>query len=66
MIGALPGIWLGSRFAFGLDGRTLKQAVAGLLLVVGGTTLYKALLPPETPAVVASGAAARTANAEMR
>lgn len=66
LIGALPGIWLGSRFAFGLDGRTLKQAVAGLLLVVGGTTLYKALLPPETPAVVASGAAARTANAEMR
>lgn len=46
LLGALPGIWIGSRVGFRLDGRALKRAVACLLLVVGGMTLYKAVQSP--------------------
>ena len=45
LLGALPGIWFGARVGFRIDGRALKSAVAGLLLLVGGTTLSKALQP---------------------
>jgi uncharacterized membrane protein YfcA len=56
LLGALPGIWIGSRVGFRLDGPALKRAVACLLLVVGGMSLYKALLspPPAHPATVAA------------
>ena len=43
LLGALPGIWLGSRVGFRLDGAVLKRVVAVLLLVVGSMTLYKTL-----------------------
>ena len=56
LLGALPGIWIGSRVGFRLDGPALKRAVACLLLVVGGMTLYKAVTasPPAHPATVAT------------
>lgn len=43
LVGALPGIWIGSRVGFRLDARTLKRAIAGILIVVGSMTLAKAL-----------------------
>lgn len=43
LLGALPGIWIGSRVGFRLEPRRLKQAIAGILIVVGGMTLTKAL-----------------------
>ena len=43
LIGALPGIWLGSRIGFRLDAKALKRVISGLLILVGGMTLYKAL-----------------------
>jgi uncharacterized membrane protein YfcA len=43
LIGALPGIWIGSRIGFRLDARTLKRAISVLLIVVGAMTLGKAL-----------------------
>jgi uncharacterized membrane protein YfcA len=58
LAGALPGIWLGSQLGFRLPGRTLKRAVAGLLIVVGGTTLAKALNPIAATPVAASATAA--------
>ncbi len=56
LLGALPGIWIGSRVGFRLDGPALKRAVACLLLVVGGMTLYKAVTspPPVHAATVAA------------
>ena len=46
LLGALPGIWIGSRVGFRLDGQALKRAVACLLLLVGGMTLSKAAVAP--------------------
>ncbi|HZR37348.1 MAG TPA: sulfite exporter TauE/SafE family protein [Nevskia sp.] len=46
LLGALPGIWIGSRVGFRLDGPVLKRAVACLLLVVGSMTLSKAMVAP--------------------
>ena len=46
LLGALPGIWIGSRVGFRLDGAALKRAVACLLLLVGSMTLYKAMAAP--------------------
>jgi len=43
LVGALPGIWIGSRLGFRLDPRALKRVIAALLLVVGGMSLVKAL-----------------------
>jgi uncharacterized membrane protein YfcA len=43
LAGGLPGIWIGSHVGFRLPPRRLKQAVAMLLIVVGGMTLTKAL-----------------------
>jgi uncharacterized membrane protein YfcA len=56
LVGALPGIWIGSRLGFGLDPRTLKRAIAGILIVVGSMTLWKTL---HVPAPVIAAAAAR-------
>ncbi|MDR3415376.1 MAG: sulfite exporter TauE/SafE family protein [Nevskia sp.] len=52
LLGALPGIWLGSRVGFRLDGRALKRAVACLLLVVGAMTLAKAVPAAHAPRAV--------------
>jgi len=49
LVGALPGIWLGSKLGFKLEPRTLKRAIAAILIVVGCMTLTKALTsaPPK-------------------
>ena len=44
LLGALPGIWLGSRVAFRLDARSLKRLIAALLVLIGLMTLGKALV----------------------
>jgi len=41
LVGALPGIWLGSRVGFRLNPRALKRVIAGLLLIVGTLSLVK-------------------------
>lgn len=43
LIGALPGIWLGSKLAFRLPPKPLKRLIAGLLVFIGTTMLAKAL-----------------------
>ncbi len=43
LVGALPGIWLGTRIGFRLNETVLKKAIAGLLIFVGGTMLAKIL-----------------------
>jgi len=43
LIGAIPGIWLGTRVGFRLPDRMLRPAIAGLLLVVGAGMLTKAI-----------------------
>lgn len=45
LVGALPGIWIGTQLGFRLDALMLKRVIAGLLLVVGSTTLAKAVAP---------------------
>lgn len=52
LLGALPGIWIGSRLGFQMDPRSLKRAIAGILIVVGSMTLWKTL--NAAPPVVAS------------
>jgi uncharacterized protein len=58
LLGSLPGIWLGSRIGFRLNGAALKRAVACLLLVVGSMSLAKAALPDGHSASVPQQAAA--------
>ncbi|WP_293395791.1 sulfite exporter TauE/SafE family protein [Nevskia sp.] len=53
LLGALPGIWIGSRLGFRMNPRSLKRAIAGILIVVGSMTLWKTLNAP-TPAAAAS------------
>ncbi len=43
LLGALPGIYLGSRISFRLDAKSLKRAISGILVVVGALMLYKVL-----------------------
>ena len=43
LIGALPGIWLGTRIGFSLPPAPLKRAIAFFLIFIGTTTLLKAL-----------------------
>ncbi|MDP3858077.1 MAG: sulfite exporter TauE/SafE family protein [Stagnimonas sp.] len=43
LLGAMPGIWVGSRIGFRLDARQLKRVISVLLVLVGGMTLYKAM-----------------------
>jgi hypothetical protein len=46
LVGAIPGIWVGSQVGFRLDARALKRVIAVLLIVVGGMTLAKAMQVP--------------------
>ena len=43
LIGALPGIWIGTRVAFRLDDRALKKVISGLLIFIGSTMMLKAV-----------------------
>ena len=43
LIGALPGIWLGTRVGFRLPDAKLRPVIAGLLLFIGAGMLSKAL-----------------------
>jgi uncharacterized membrane protein YfcA len=43
LLGAIPGIWLGSRIGFRLRPRVLKRVISVLLLLVGGMTLCRVL-----------------------
>lgn len=43
LLGAVPGIWLGTRLGFRLPDRKLRPAIAGLLLFVGAGMLTRAL-----------------------
>lgn len=43
LLGALPGIWFGTRIAFRLDDRALKRSISGLLVFIGLTMMAKAL-----------------------
>lgn len=42
LIGALPGVWIGTRLAFRLDGPALKRIISGLLIFIGFTMAAKA------------------------
>ncbi|HEY9547836.1 MAG TPA: sulfite exporter TauE/SafE family protein, partial [Solimonas sp.] len=42
LLGALPGIWLGTRIGFRLPPRLLKRVVAGFLIFIGVTMAIKA------------------------
>lgn len=44
LLGALPGIWIGSKVGFRLPPLMLKRSIAGLLIFVGATTLAKAAI----------------------
>lgn len=46
LLGALPGIWIGSRLGFRMNPRSLKRVIAGILIVVGSMTLWKTLSAP--------------------
>ncbi|TXH04910.1 MAG: sulfite exporter TauE/SafE family protein [Nevskiaceae bacterium] len=43
LIGALPGIWLGSKLAFRLSPKPLKRLIAGFLVFIGSSMLIKVL-----------------------
>ena len=43
LVGALPGIWLGSRIGFSLPEKPLKRLIAGLLIFIGSAMLWKAV-----------------------
>lgn len=43
LIGALPGIWIGSRIGFRLSDRMLKRVIASLLVFIGFTMAAKTL-----------------------
>ena len=43
LIGAIPGIYLGTKIGFRLDPKALKKVISGLLIFVGATMLWKAI-----------------------
>lgn len=43
LLGAIPGIWIGSHLGFRMDAKTLKRAISVMLIVAGAMTLAKAL-----------------------
>ena len=43
LLGAVPGIWIGSRVGFRMNARALKRAIAVMLIVAGAMTLWKAI-----------------------
>jgi uncharacterized protein len=43
LVGAIPGIWIGTRIGFRLDGPALKKLIAGFLIFIGGMMAAKVL-----------------------
>lgn len=43
LLGALPGIWIGSKIGFNLPEKLLKRVIAGFLIFIGGTMIAKAV-----------------------
>ena len=43
LVGAIPGIWIGTRIAFRLDDRALKRTISALLIFIGCTMAAKAV-----------------------
>ncbi|WP_428312230.1 sulfite exporter TauE/SafE family protein [Hydrocarboniphaga sp.] len=43
LIGAIPGIYIGTRIGFRLDPKALKKVISALLIFVGSTMLWKAM-----------------------
>lgn len=43
LLGAIPGIWIGSHLGFRMNAKTLKRTIAVMLIVAGGMTLVKAI-----------------------
>lgn len=43
LVGAIPGIYLGSRVGFSLGDKALKRLISGLLIFVGATMMAKAI-----------------------
>lgn len=43
LLGALPGVYLGTRVGFRLDGRWLKKIISATLILIGGMTMAKAM-----------------------
>lgn len=43
LLGAVPGIWIGSRLGFRMNAKALKRAIAVMLIVAGAMTLWKAI-----------------------
>lgn len=43
LLGAIPGIWIGTRIAFRLDDKALKRTISALLVFIGCTMAAKAL-----------------------
>jgi uncharacterized membrane protein YfcA len=43
LIGAIPGIYIGTRIGFRLDPKALKKVISALLIFVGATMLWKAM-----------------------
>jgi len=43
LIGALPGIWIGTRVGFKLGDVALKRLISGLMVIIGSTMMARAL-----------------------
>lgn len=43
LVGAIPGIWLGTRVAFRLDDKALKRVISGFLVFIGCTMAAKSM-----------------------
>jgi len=43
LVGAIPGIYIGTRIGFRLNAKALKRMISTLLILVGSTMLWKAL-----------------------
>jgi uncharacterized membrane protein YfcA len=43
LVGAIPGIWIGTQLGFKLPEKPLKRVIAGLMIFIGGTMLSKLL-----------------------
>lgn len=62
LLGAIPGIWIGSRIGFKLPPERLKTAIAMLLILVGSISLYKSL-QTSSAAIVTEAQARQPAKA---
>ena len=43
LVGAIPGIWIGTQLGFNLPEKPLKRVIAGFMIFIGGTMLAKLL-----------------------